>query len=91
MMLTSRGYVKHGRNRIKFIVASVGIDPYSPGLNEYIYIISNEEDERKFVFSGGSQYGHNWYASLPVGVWCQTWNAAEEEKARKEREVVKYG
>lgn len=74
MITIDRGYIKHGRERIKFLTASVYHDPSSPDANEWIYRLpaqAQETDKRKFIFTSGAQYCHDWFARLPVGCWTR--------------------
>lgn len=89
VIIADRGYVKHGRERIKYIMASVFMDPYVE-THDWIYIVS-PDDERKFRFASGSQWRHNWFASIPIGIWCQIMNQDEQEQEKREKERVKYG
>lgn len=70
MMSVSRGAVKHGAQAIKYLLVSFLPETLHDEEKEFVLRLPNG-DRRRCRAKMGMQRYHEWFAALPIGVWCQ--------------------
>lgn len=80
MMSINRGSVRHEGGRINYFLVQLFESEETPESREFIFKLP-EKDPRRFPLQWGMEYAHAWFATLPIGVWCEIgWPKTTEVK-----------